>query len=67
MGVCDALKELMKDELDIAEKNGIEQGMIILIDTCKELVLTRQQTAEKVASKYNLSADQTEALMNKNW
>ena len=70
-GMCDALKELMKDELEEAEKVGIDkgrqEGIRILIENCKEFALSYEQTAEKVAEKYELPAEKAEEYMKKFW
>ena len=69
--MCDALKELMKDELEEAEKVGIDkgrqEGIRILIENCKEFALSYEQTAEKVAEKYELPAEKAEEYMKKFW
>ena len=69
--MCDALKELMKDELEEAEKVGIDkgrqEGIRILIENCKEFALSYEQTAEKVAVKYELPAEKAEEYMKKFW
>ena len=69
--MCDALKDLMKDELEEAEKVGIDkgrqEGMRILIENCKEFALSYEQTAEKVAEKYELPAEKAEEYMKKFW
>ena len=82
-GMCDALKEIfmeqMKDELEEAEKAGIEkgiekgidkgrqEGIKILIENCKEFALSYEQTADKVAEKYELPAEKAEEYMKKFW
>ena len=78
-GMCDALKEIfmeqMKDELEEAEKAGIEkgidkgrqEGIKILIENCKEFALSYEQTADKVAEKYELPVEKAEEYMKKFW
>ena len=69
--MCDALKELMKDELEEAEKVGIDkgrqEGIRILIENCKEFALSYEQTADKVAEKYELPVEKAEEYMKKFW
>ena len=77
--MCDALKEIfmeqMKDELEEAEKAGIEkgidkgrqEGIKILIENCKEFALSYEQTADKVAEKYELPVEKAEEYMKKFW
>ena len=63
-GMCDALKELMKDELEEAKreakKEGIQQGIKILIESCKEFALSYEQTIHKIAEKYELPIEKAE-------
>ena len=70
-GMCDALKELMKDELEEAKreakKEGIQQGIKILIESCKEFALSYEQTIHKIAEKYELPIEKAEEYMKKFW
>ena len=70
-GMCDAIKELMKDELEEAKreakKEGIQQGIKILIESCKEFALSYEQTIHKIAEKYELPIEKAEEYMKKFW
>ena len=53
--------------LRIIHSTGIQQGIKILIENCKEFALSYEQTAEKVAVKYELPAEKAEEYMKKFW
>ena len=65
--MCKALEELMKDELEAARMTGLEQGIKTVIETCRELGLSREKTAEKIMEKYMLSPEKAEEYMKTIW
>lgn len=71
MSVCNALKELMHDELEEAKALGIQQANLqsiqILIKTCKELGDSKQNTAERLKINYSISDSETDDFMKKYW
>ena len=48
-------------------ERGLEQGVDILIETCRELGMSREFTAKKIAEKYGFSEDRIKTSMEKNW
>ena len=48
-------------------EKGIEKGAASLIETCKELGLSRAETAEKLVDKLTLSEDTAEAYLIEFW
>ncbi|MCI5530018.1 MAG: 3-isopropylmalate dehydrogenase [Blautia sp.] len=70
-GMCNALQELMKDELEEAEKagieKGIEKGIQVVIENCKEFHLSYEQTVHKIAEKYELPTEKAEEYMKRFW
>ena len=60
-------KEILQDAERKGVQAGIQQGIKILIENCKEFALSYEQTAEKVAEKYELPAEKAEEYMKKFW
>lgn len=56
-------KVLFEDGME----KGIEKGIRVLIETCKEVGVSQEKTAEKLAQKYNLSMITAEAYILKYW
>ena len=74
--VCEALEELMKDELDAMREQGlqqgiekgIEQGIQIFIEACKELEIPKQITLTKLETKFHMSSkNESEKYLAKYW
>lgn len=99
-GMCNALRELMKDEIEMEVEKRVEEemkrveeemkrreretkkleaarqeemrlnrenGIKILIECCRELLLSWQQTADKVALKYTIPMGTAQEYMKKFW
>ena len=81
--ICEPLKEIlmeqMKDELEEkmeqrlqqelqqGMQQAIQKGIQVLIETCREVSLTYEQTTNKIVSKYALSSEEASAYMQKYW
>lgn len=65
--MCEALLELMKDELDAKKEEGLEQGIKALIETCREFGSTREETQRKLEEKFILSYENAKTQMEKYW
>lgn len=67
----DALRDLMKEELDAARNEGQEYGLAdgirALIETCGEFGLSKDETCEKVCTKFNLSKIKANDYMDQFW
>ena len=48
-------------------RKGIEQGIKVLIETCKELGLSRNETMLKVADKFTISQEDSEKYVEMYW
>lgn len=56
------------DLIDIGINKGLEQGKIIAtIETCQELNLSKENTANKIIAKYNLSLEAAEKYLCQYW
>lgn len=83
MDMCKAVRELIEDGRTEGRKLGMQEGIQkgitegkneeriagirILIDTCREFGASREQTAEKVAVKYHLDAEEAAGYLNVYW
>ncbi|MEY8295475.1 MAG: hypothetical protein ACLRJC_02270 [Emergencia timonensis] len=59
--------EAAKEFYEKGIEKGIEKGAASLIETCKELGLSRAETAEKLVDKLTLSEDTAEAYLIEFW
>lgn len=57
-------EKMIRDE---GIKEGIEQGIRILVQTCKELGMTRSEVLDKIETKYQLNDRDAEAYMESYW
>lgn len=69
--MCEALEELMKDELDAREhigmEKGIKQGVKAVVETLQEMGFSRQETLAKVMDKFALEEGAAEEYLGKYW
>ncbi len=63
MNMCQALDELYQDGVN----QGFEQGVKALIETCRELGMSREDTFTKVREKCTVSKETTEDYLMKYW
>lgn len=75
----DALRDLMKEDLEAARKEGldegfeygkaqeIERGVRIVIETCQEVGLSREKSENKVCTKFQLTEEKTKNYMDQFW
>ena len=63
--MCDALKELMAEELEEAENKGIEQGIRALINTCKKLNVSEKITLDRLQEEFSLSEEKAKQAIKK--
>lgn len=65
------LKKIREDEFDLCREvgieEGIEKGIIALINICREVGLSREETMVKVAEKISLSPQKSEEYMDQFW
>ncbi len=68
--VDDSLGEEMEHMCNLGEgirEDALEEGIEILIETCQELGVTKEETKLKLEKKEVLSADAVDRLMEKYW
>lgn len=67
--MCDALMELMKEELDAREvlgmEKGIDQSIQALLDAYKELQLSESQMLDNLVKKLNISEQDAQKYLDK--
>lgn len=61
--MCQALKEIYQDGVNF----GMEEGIRILINSCRELDVSYEKTFEQVRKKYRLTEQETRTEMERNW
>lgn len=61
-GMCDALMELMKDELDEREKRGEIKS---LVETCMEFGVSRADIIDRLIQKFKLTEEKAEKAYGK--
>ena len=73
--MCDALKELFADELEISRNDGLKEGRLEgrlegikpLILSCKELGGTRDAVLGMVVKNFEITTDVAEEYMKLYW
>lgn len=63
VNMCEALQEMRED----ARLEGERKGTIALIETCQELGQSREETLEKVKTKFEVTDTMAEEYMKKYW
>lgn len=66
-GMCNALRELMKDEIKEELESARREGIQIVIENCKEFHCSYEETVSKITEKYRLSADDVAEYMKNFW
>lgn len=73
--MCDALMELMKDELEDARNSGRDEGrsegrnegIRTLVETCRDLGVSKENTVFQLMTRYSLSQDAAQKSVNSYW
>ena len=65
--MCEALRELFKDELKESYESGIERGIEGMIEACKSLGVAKDVVFNMVMEKFDLSDDEAENYMERYW
>lgn len=55
------------DLIDIGINKGIHQGIIAIIETCRDLNVSKQDTQNRIIDKFNLSKEKADEYMNQYW
>ncbi|MBO5278188.1 MAG: transposase [Lachnospiraceae bacterium] len=63
VNMCKAIQEMLEDE----RQEGRQEGIQALIETCQELGMTKEQTADKVSQKFKISKANAGEYMEKYW
>ena len=70
-GMCEALLELMKDELDASRsegiQQGIQQGIKSLIEACKSLGASCEVIKNMLIEKFSITENEAEEYMQLYW
>lgn len=66
-GMQEGMQQGHRQGMQEGRQEGIQRGIQILIECCREFLVPWDQTADKVALKYALSADTVEEYMKKFW
>ena len=53
--MCEALKELMAEEFEEVQKQGIEQGIKALVSTCKALGVSVNITVQRLVAEFDIA------------
>ncbi|MGN0141198.1 MAG: Rpn family recombination-promoting nuclease/putative transposase [Roseburia sp.] len=61
--MCTAIREMMED----SRREGMAEGIKVLIETCRELGLSREDTLLRTANKFNMCKDEVEDYMAQYW
>ena len=67
VNMCQALKEMLQDERDEGRVEGRREVMELLIQTCKEIGLSKEVTFDKIGTKFMLSDEETEDFLLRYW
>ncbi len=67
VNMCEALQEMREDARLEGERKGERKGTIALIETCQELGQSREETLEKVKTKFEVTDTMAEEEMKKYW
>lgn len=63
--MCEALEELMKEELDAREKLGLQKGVQALIEVCNDLELSEDDILVKIVEKLNVTENDAKEYIAK--
>lgn len=67
VNMCGAIAALVAEgEMKGIEK-GIDRGIRVLIETCRELAVSREDTFTKIRDKFDMADEETEMFMDKYW
>ncbi len=61
--MCEALEELMKDELDAREMQGIQKGVQALLEAYKDLQLSESQMLDNLVKKLNIAESDAQKFL----
>ena len=65
--MCKAFEELMMEQEEIGIEKGKSVGIKALIETCKELGESREETESRIILKLALSPEEAANYMNCHW
>lgn len=65
--MCQAFEELMMEQEEIGIEKGKSEGIKALIETCKELGESREETESRIILKLALSPEEAANYMNCHW
>ncbi len=61
--MCKAINEIREEGIEY----GIETGIKALIEVCRELAVSKEETVSKLETKFLILKEEAERYMNKYW
>lgn len=65
--MCKAFEELMIEQEEIGIEKGKSEGIRVLIETCREFGVSREETESRIILKLALSPDEATNYMDCYW
>ena len=62
-----AVDELIEDGRQEGISQGLSRGILVLIDTCKELGISKEDTMTRVSQKFSCTDDESREYMAMYW
>lgn len=67
MPMCKAFEELMMEQEEIGMKRGIKESIKALVETCKELGASREETENRIIMKLSILPTDAKNYVNQYW
>lgn len=61
------LKKIREDEYDLGLEDGRKIGMKALIETCRDLEVSKEETADRVSAKFCISEEEAIEYVKEFW
>ena len=65
--MCRAFEELMMEQEEIGIEKGIKESIKALVETCKELGVSKEDTKNRIILKLELSRESAESYVDQYW
>ena len=63
----ETLKAIKADEYELGMQDGIQQSIGLMIESCAELGIAKQDTLEKIMEKFSLKETDANKYMDEYW
>ena len=67
ISMCNLADGIEQKGIEQGIERGIEQGIKALIETCKELGLSRNETVLKIVEKFGITKENSEKYVERYW